>query len=288
MLAEAIELIQKTAQQASGLTTHPLEVRRGEEPRRLIIAHDGEHEIIDLAFVPKLRAPVTETFEDFGRAYESYGCVAAEAAPAPSSPPAETTAVAVARPGVKAAGLTPRSTVWVNVAGASFQFDEADRREQCSIAFVFSKYWETVRQFEKKSKADHKAFVRLLRHDLLGCVDPYILTVFRDLDFEAINRARSIQEKQKQSLDSSVMAEVRGAEKPEQFLVSVPVFKNRELAGHRVEISITIDLDAASREIVLQAAPDALELALDNALEDAAGKIEAALPDGTVVLRGKP
>lgn len=278
MLAEAIRSIEMLATKAAALSTHAVP----NDPERLLLAQNGQHEVIPVPFVPPKRRYVAETFAAFGQAYETYGSqpIAADAPGELSESTEVSTRLASAH--------APLETVWIDQGGLLFYFDETDRRERCVLRFDATEVWLTVEKLRAPVSLEHKALVRLLRHDLASVVDPAILAAFRTLDFEAMTRAISMQAHGKQSLDAQVTAQVLGSDKPEGFTARLPVFRNPELRPYLVTVGITVDIDAAAKRITLQTVPDSLDIALDDSLENAASRIEHDLPAGVVVLRGTP
>lgn len=281
MFAEALRVIQETAQKAQVLTV----VNVPGDPERILVAQNGSHEVLAVPYIPKPQKLTAATIGSFAEAYTRHGATFLVSSGPGETTPSDKTDLIVRPAGAE---FSPRSIVWVDNQGARFYFNEADRRETCELPFVQTDIWTTVLKFAGKQQADHKALVRLLRHDLAGFVDPLILAAFRSLDFEAMQRALSIQNHGKQSLDAQVTAQVMGGDKPEGFTVVFPVFANRELRNYKCTVGITVDIDAAEKRVTLQAVPDALDTALDDALENAADRLRAELLEETIVLRGTP
>jgi hypothetical protein len=151
-----------------------------------------------------------------------------------------------------------------------------------------------LRTFKDCVTLNQKQFVRMLRHDLAGCVDAGVLAAFRSVDFEKMINAKRQIDHGRQSLDADVVAQVKGDKKPEEFPVQSPLFAMRELDKAVTRVSITVDIDCEDQTFELQARPGQIEMALDDARAAVLTKLQSELTvvgfasDEITVLAGKP
>jgi len=262
-LKETVELIQQTAQAAVKVELKALP----NDPEKALLFAGGEHKIIDTPFVAGPRRHTVESVESFAAAFARWGALGGE-------------------------DMSP-ANIWVDLASWSLSFftDEPLRRSTVTLKLNPSPQLMLLRGFEKEQCRDQKTLVRMLRHDLAGCVDPGVLVAFRSIDFQKIATARGTIEHAKQSLDNDIVAQVTGDKKPEEFLVDCPLFAMKELDA-RTRVGITIDIDCSNSKFVLQAKPGHLDFALDDARAAVLVKLENDLAavgqKDVVILAGTP
>lgn len=244
-LFETIQLIQDTAKEAVAVQLRPMP----NDPEKSLLFTGGEHKVIDTPFVAGPRSHTVESVESFAAAFARWGCAGGE-------------------------DCTP-ANIWMDLANwrLSFFTDEPLRRSTVALVLKPSPQLLLLRGFEREQARDQKTLVRILRHDLAGCVDPGVLAAFRSIDFQKIATARGTIEHSKQSLDSDIVAQVTGDKKPEEFLVDAPLFAMKELDA-RTRVGITIDIDCSNSKFVLQAKPGHLDFALDDARAAVLVKLE--------------
>jgi hypothetical protein len=259
---DTLELIQSTAQQAKGITIQPLP----NNPERTLVIGNGTHQVLDTPRVAPPRRHVVETVAGFVEAFDRWSGDCEEmdpesgliAATASENPDEEK--VPIRRP-----------NIWLNLDGPWLLFfvDEPIRRSWVKLLLKFSPQWLTVLQFAKERTLQHKALVRLLRHDLHGAIAADLVTVFRTIDFKKMQAVRAAFEHQNQSLDQDLQASVNanGLPLPEEISVTVPLFAMREFAAFSVRLTITIDIDAAGGTFLLATRPGDVENALDEGRE---------------------
>jgi len=172
------------------------------------------------------------------------------------------------------------ANIWIDLPNWRLLFytDEPLRRSLVTLRLTPSPQLGTVQQFEDETSLNQKRLVRMLRHDLDGCVDASVLSAFRSVDFQKLKTVRAAQMHDKQSLDQDVIATVGGpAGKVDGFVVEVPLFAMSELQNANTRIGITIDIDCDNCSFVLQAKPGHLQMALDDARAAVLTALENAL-----------
>lgn len=258
-LFETIQLIQETAKEAVGVEIKPMP----NDPQKALVIAGGKAVAIDTPFVEGPRLHAVESVESFAAAYARWGAAT-------------------------------EANIWINLAAwrLSFFTDEPLRRSSVTLKLTPAPQLLLLQSFAREATRDQKSLVRMLRHDLAGCVDPGVLAAFRSIDFQKIATARGTIEHAKQSLDSDIVAQVTGDKKPDEFLVDAPLFAMKELVDARTRVGITIDIDCANSKFVLQAKPGHLEMALDDARAAVLTKLEndlaAAGHEDVTILAGTP
>lgn len=264
-LMETIQLIQDTAKEAIAVEVKPLP----NNPEKSLIIAGGKHQIIDTPIAEKPRKHTVETIESFVAAYARW----------------------------KDDGMIEDSrqpNIWLNLPDWYLLFftDEPQRRASIKLKLTRAPQWDTISQYRNAVTIDQKALVRLLRHDLAGCVDAGVLLAFRSIDFNKVQNAKSQIEHGKQSLDADIVAQVTGERKPEEIVCVLPMLISRELPDFRARVVLTIDIDASSQRFVLQAKPGELDLALEELKGVVGGTLESALSaagcEDVTILAGNP
>jgi hypothetical protein len=267
---DSLALIQDTAKKS---VDYKVELRPlPNDPEKHLLVAGGKHEIIDTPRVAPPRGHIVETIASFAAAFARWKNDGPEGIPDGDRQP----------------------NVWLNLSEWLLLFfvDEPLRRSWVKLTLTPAPQWNTISEFRNAKTLDQKALVRLLRHDLVGCVDAGALAAFRSIDFNKVQNAKSQIEHGKQSLDADIVAQVTGERKPEEIVCIVPVLVSRELPEFRARVVLTIDIDASSQRFVLQARPGEL----DVAMEELKGVIEATLEgslsaagcEDVIILAGNP
>jgi hypothetical protein len=159
----------------------------------------------------------------------------------------------------------------------------AHRFERATLDLEPSDVWaRLVALRQTRAHHDHKAFIRLLRIDLAGTLDPVtLLNVVRRVKFEAGQITTSEKGKQRESMGRDIVsAVVTELEIPEQVTLSVPVYKTSGETD-RWPLRCTVEVEPAEGTFRLLPLPDEIERVRDMATES----IRARLGDG---LKGVP
>lgn len=270
-LFETIQLIQTTAKES--VEQKLIDVPNNPEKRLLI--GSGKHELIDTPFVAPPRKHTVETIEAFAEAYARWSLDGSETGPTDTEE-------------------SRLPNVWLDLAKWRLMFyaDEPLRRSSVTLKLTAAPQWATVSKFRDALKLEQKSLVRLLRHDLGGCVDAGVLAAFRTIDFQKINNAKRTIEHGKQSLDADIVAQVSGERKPEEIVVVFPVLISRELPDFRGRVVLTVDIDADEQRFTLQARPGELDLVLEELKGVVSATLESALTaagaSDVTILAGSP
>lgn len=283
-----LELLQATAQKAVA----PQVIDMPGNPDQRIVLVNGEVRVIDTPRQPPDRNHVVKTFADLETAYSRWQHDGLEVLI-----PEEDTIEASVNAGaddesdeeVDPTQFSRLPAVWHSGELVQFFLDEPFRRSKVVLPLVWSDVWKTVKTFARPVTLDQKGLIRLLRHDLAGCVDPAVLSTFRSMNFQQMQNRRSSMQHGNNSIDADLVAQVEdAASKPEQFMIEFQPFAMRELETLRERVIVTIDIDVENTRFVLQALPDRLERVIEAASLFVRNALETRLPDGTDVLAGTP
>ena len=256
---ETLKLIQETAQKAIKRELVPLP----NNPQAYLLIGTDKHEVIPTPYVEPPRRHTVLSISDFADAYARWYLDGNDAGRVIGKPELiadqpEPPDVLVDQPRVP--------NIWCDLENWRLMFfvDEPLRRSWVKLQLKASPQFGTVFKFREAQTLDQPQLVRMLRHDLIGCVEPAVLQAFRSVDFQKIVTAKRNIENQRQSLDADLVATVQGEKKPEDFLVRFPMLASREIDPFRAGVRITVDIDAERSRFTLQAVPGELDLAIEE------------------------
>jgi hypothetical protein len=275
-LAEGLKFISDLAQAGVAVKTQTLP----NDPQRMMVIEEGKMRLVDTPYTPPPRQHVVKTIASFAYAYDRWCEDGIEAKRKAD--------------GTGYEGRLP--TIWADIEKWQLQFftDEPLRREYVRLSLTPSPQLLLLQSFAAAQVIEQRRLVRILRHDLAGCVDESVLIAFRTVDFEKMENARRTIDTARQSMDADIVAQVRGEKKPEEFEVNFPLFAMKELATVRSSVRLTIDIDCSNQKFILQAKPGHLEQAIDDARAAVAVRLSADLkalsrePEAYEVLDGSP
>lgn len=239
---DTLTLIQETAKKS----VEPKLIPLPNDPESYLLLVNGDAKPVKAPFVAPPRRHAVESIESFAAAFNRWG---------------------VTPTGDATVADASMANIWVDLDSLKLSFftDEPLRRSNVTLTLKLSPQLLLMQEFASPKSLEQKVLVRMLRHDLEGCVDPAVLAAFRSIDFQKIINARQNIQHEKQSLDSDIVAQVSGEKKPEAFLVDAPIFAMKELGDARCRIGVTIDIDCDNRKFVLQTKPGHLDMAIDDA-----------------------
>lgn len=170
--------------------------------------------------------------------------------------------------------------VWYDEDAVVLVIDDASHRtETATFRLHTSEVFDKLAELHKsKPKLDQKAFVRLLRIDLAGTLDPVVL----------LNAVRAVRwssttdvnvGKQRESLGRDIEARCTdGKDLPENVTLNVPVYR---VAGERTPLPCrcSVEVDAADGTFRLLPLPDELDKVRQAAIASIAARLGAGLGD---------
>lgn len=170
--------------------------------------------------------------------------------------------------------------------------DDGHRCETATLKLEESDLFRAVRALGSGCAAKafgHKDFVRLLRIDLAGALDPgTLLDIVQRVKFENGTVTSAEVRKSRESLGREITSAV-SAEKdiPDTVVLSVPVYKT---LGERetYPVRCTVEIDSMSAVFRLVPFPDEIENTLQLAVGSIADRLAGGLPESVPSYFGKP
>jgi hypothetical protein len=137
---------------------------------------------------------------------------------------------------------------------------------------------------------DQKAFIKLLRIDLAGCLGPAgnLLDVVRQVKFKQHQSGEGVIQHGKASVGRAIQSELTGAGTiPEEATLDVPVFAG-PLARRRYRVDCAIEVDPATEKFQLIPFPGAVEAAICAAEKEVGVDLETAVASEAAIYYGTP
>jgi hypothetical protein len=178
--------------------------------------------------------------------------------------------------------------VWYDESAVVLVVDDAGHRlETATFRLTHTDVFARLVDLAKsKPKFDQKAFVRLLRIDLAGTLDPVVLlNAVRAVRWSSVTDVNV--GKQRESLGRDIEARcVDGKDLPEEVTLKVPVFRQ---ADERTPLSLrcSVEVDAGEGTFRLLPLPDEIDRVLQVAVASIAERLTGQL-DGATAYYGKP
>lgn len=187
---------------------------------------------------------------------------------------------------------TPRPVVWYDESAVVLVIDDDGHRlETVTFPLVTSDVFDRLRAIARgKEKFEQKAFVRLLRIDLAGTLDPVmLLEKVRRVKFENGVQTVGSVAKQRESFGRSITSEVStdGGDLPDEVTLSVPVYKTM---GQReaYPLRCSVEVDPGEGTFRLLPLPDELERVGHVAVSSIARDLSEGLDSSVPAYYGKP
>ncbi len=160
---------------------------------------------------------------------------------------------------------------WCSRRGVVLVLDDDTRRDVVRLDLVESPQLATLRALEERKPAfDQKAFARLLRIDLAGCLaSPNLLQSVKQVKFSVLKGLEGEASHGKESIGKTLQAELKGANAvPEEAEVVLPVWSG-QAHPTRYCVRCAVEIDVIGERFQLIPFP--------GAIEDAFCRAEAAL-----------
>lgn len=168
--------------------------------------------------------------------------------------------------------------------------DEGHRIERATLKLEPSDVFTLLRKIRaEKPWYEQKPFVRLLRIDLAGTLDPVVLLEkVRKLRWENSSATTGAVGRQAESLGREINNRVDSAEPiPEEVVLQVPVYRTPG-ETRRWPLRCTVDADPALGRLQLLPLPDEIERVLALATEDIGARLREGLNDSIPCYLGRP
>lgn len=184
-----------------------------------------------------------------------------------------------------------RPVVWYDRDRVVLVLDDSMyRMETATLDLGCSDVWRRLCEVSLgKLKFEQKAFVRLLRVELAGTLDPVVLlNAVRKVKFGTDAVTTGLVQRQRESMGREINSRVEtdGAELPEEVTLSVPVYKT-EGERARYPVRCSVEVDPAEGTFRLLPLPDELERVYNLALDNLEERLASGLNE-VPYYRGKP
>lgn len=188
----------------------------------------------------------------------------------------------------KAEGLSP--VVWYRFGSVNLVVDDAGQRTNTVKFYIaFSETWPIVERLAVQ-RHDHKAFVRLLRIDLVDAIPAAdLLDRLRTIKFEngAITRATIKRGDESLGREISARLETGKVEIPDEVVLSVAPFSNPS-EDERYPVRCIVDVDVEAQKFSLVPRPDELDRVRSMAVASLADRLHDLLGDDVPAYYGQP
>jgi hypothetical protein len=184
-----------------------------------------------------------------------------------------------------------RPVVWYGGDAVTLVIDDDGHRvETATLALATSDVWARLESLRAQKPAmQPKAFVRMLRVDLAGTLDPAaLLNHVRRLKFTTADTVNASVARGKESMGREINSEVAtAADIPETVTLAAPVFKTPGETD-RYPVRCAVEIDPMEGTLQLLPLPDELERVERMALESIAARLSEGLSEGIPFYAGKP
>lgn len=253
MLSEFVAKIQELA-----TTAGSLQVLRSDDLRRVFVRHGTE--LLDFNLPPLQREPVLESF---GSVIDL----------------------------VKDEVVAPRPEVYIDEESIRVLLDRNDRHERAVFPLQRSERFQTIKLLSNPGGIGMAPshWVRKLRFELPDAGVDGLIKALRKVDFTRRSDGSANVQHGKESFGQSVeLAVQQAADVPETFMVTVPVFADRDLVPHsQCNVTFGVFIDLEKQQVVMRPLADEVARAELWALERVSALLCEAAP-GVPVFRGTP
>ena len=172
------------------------------------------------------------------------------------------------------------SVVWFDATSVVLVFDADSRIEKAKLSLKLSDPFTTLERLSTtKAKYTQKEFIRLLRIDLAGTLDPVVLlNPVRVVKFTNENVSTGSIQKGKESLGREINSRIEAVEIPDDITLAVPVYST---PGERQPYSVrcSVEVDSLEGTFRLLPLPDELERVRSQAVTSIAERLAKGLTD---------
>lgn len=181
--------------------------------------------------------------------------------------------------------------VWYDAEEVVLVIDDQDHRiERATLSLEYSDVFLTLMKLRAdRTWFEQKPFVRLLRIDLAGTLEPVaLLDRVRKLRWENTQATHGTVTRNSESLGREINSRVDAADPiPEEVVLMVPVYKTVGETD-RLPLRCTVDTDPALGRLQLLPLPDEIERVLSLATADIGARLSRGLNDSIPCYLGKP
>lgn len=183
----------------------------------------------------------------------------------------------------------PIPSVWYCDDQVRLLFDDSDRDEAATFELTPSATFDRVCKLRGLEWLEQKAFVRLLRIELAGTLEPvHLLEKVRRVKFEAGSTTTGEVRRDRESIGREITqrAESSEGEIPEEVTLQVPIYSN---PGERMPrpIRCAVEVDAGRGAFRLVPLPDEIDRAQALAVDSIADRLHGELKT-PLIYHGRP
>lgn len=156
-------------------------------------------------------------------------------------------------------------SVWHDRTKVVFVIDDRDRRETVTLPLTTSEHWEILSKLPPA--LTQRDFVRLLRHELAGCVPETLLPAIAKIEVATSSGQRNeINPGRERGSREFAVDLANSGEIPEHFYCQVSVYATAGLRQPR-RIKMSLDYSLPPAQVTFQVAPlpDEMEIAMQDA-----------------------
>ncbi len=158
-----------------------------------------------------------------------------------------------------------KGSIWHDRTKVVFLIDDEDRREMVTLPLVFSDHWDILCKLP--AAMTQRDFVRLLRHELAGCVPDTLLPAIAKIEVATSSGQRNeINPGRERGSREFAVDLANSGEIPESFLLAVSVYSTPGLRQCRC-IKMSLDYTLPPSQVTFQVTPrpDEIEIAMQDA-----------------------
>lgn len=158
--------------------------------------------------------------------------------------------------------------LWHDQERITLVTNDCDRRERVTLRLTISEHWRIISALG--TPLTQRDFVRLLRHDLRGCVPDTLLPAIAKIEVASSSGQRNeINPGRERGTREFAVELATSGEIPEQFTALATVYSNEGLRQVRPVIcSLDYSLPPAQVAFVVKPLPDQIELSMQEAQRD--------------------
>jgi hypothetical protein len=182
--------------------------------------------------------------------------------------------------------------VWYDETQITLVMDDwAFRGNKAVLALETSDVFAKLIELRRNTRPyEQKDFIRLLRVDLAGTLEPVVLlNKVRSLKFSTTSDATAVKKAQSESLGKEIRSKVEtdGGDLPEEVVLMAPVFKTFGLRKP-IPVRCAVEVFPSEGTFKLVPMPDEIERAQQEAVQRVAERLAEELPETVPAYFGKP
>jgi len=183
-----------------------------------------------------------------------------------------------------------RPVVWYDRTAVRLVINDGDYRDdKADLTLVESGLFRAIKALDPRCWCEAKQFVRMLRVELYGALDPAtLLNAVKKVKFESGQKTTSENSRVKESLGREITAQVSAAaDLPEYVVLTTQVYTTPGVET-TVGIKAAVEVDPHNEKFQLVVLPDEIERAYATVMSALNEKLKSGLSDGIPSYQGIP